>query len=135
MIGEQVVAKLRIVESSHPVLIELGTLISFGFVSRPVCPHLLALTLVTTNITFILSGHSAGQFCWIQVPSVSAFEWHPFTISSSPCQALGMNGTLEFRYIFVLASLLYYGRVIKVVIAQLWESSNKCMHFTSEQSC
>ena len=26
----------------------------------------------------------AGQYCFINIPAVSQFEWHPFTISSSP---------------------------------------------------
>jgi len=26
----------------------------------------------------------AGQYCWINIPHVSLFQWHPFSISSSP---------------------------------------------------
>jgi hypothetical protein len=61
MIGEQVVVKSRIVESFHPVLTDLDTSISFGFVSRPVPLHLLALTLVTTIITFISQWPLSGS--------------------------------------------------------------------------
>jgi len=32
--------------------------------------------------------HEAGQYCFINVPSISHYQWHPFTISSSPTDAL-----------------------------------------------
>ena len=28
--------------------------------------------------------YQAGQYCWVNVPAISHFEWHPFTISSAP---------------------------------------------------
>ena len=28
--------------------------------------------------------HSAGDWVFIKIPKISSFEWHPFTISSSP---------------------------------------------------
>jgi predicted ferric reductase len=28
--------------------------------------------------------HEIGQYCFINVPKISPFQWHPFTISSSP---------------------------------------------------
>ncbi|CAN0463399.1 unnamed protein product, partial [Hapterophycus canaliculatus] len=28
--------------------------------------------------------HDAGQYVFINVPSISLLEWHPFTISSCP---------------------------------------------------
>jgi NADPH oxidase len=28
--------------------------------------------------------HSAGQYCFINIPQVSQLAWHPFTISSTP---------------------------------------------------
>lgn len=31
--------------------------------------------------------HTAGQYCFVNVPAVSALEWHPFTISSAPGDA------------------------------------------------
>lgn len=27
----------------------------------------------------------AGQFCWINIPEISKFQWHPYTMSSAPC--------------------------------------------------
>ena len=32
--------------------------------------------------------HSMGQYCFINIPSVSELEWHPFTISSAPDDAM-----------------------------------------------
>lgn len=29
--------------------------------------------------------HEVGQYCFINIPSIALNEWHPFTISSSPC--------------------------------------------------
>ena len=29
--------------------------------------------------------HEVGQYCFINIPSISTSEWHPFTISSAPC--------------------------------------------------
>ncbi|EDO38081.1 predicted protein, partial [Nematostella vectensis] len=31
--------------------------------------------------------YKAGQYCFLCVPGVSMFEWHPFSISSSPHEA------------------------------------------------
>ena len=33
-------------------------------------------------------GHVAGQYAFINVPAVSQHEWHPFTISSAPADAV-----------------------------------------------
>ena len=38
----------------------------------------------------------AGQFSWICIPAVSPFEYHPFTISSAPCDAIGPKGVVNF---------------------------------------
>jgi len=29
-------------------------------------------------------GHAAGQYCFLNIPEVSAFQWHPFSVSSAP---------------------------------------------------
>jgi ferredoxin-NADP reductase len=29
-------------------------------------------------------GHSAGQYCFVNIPEISLTQWHPFSISSSP---------------------------------------------------
>ena len=31
--------------------------------------------------------HYAGQFAYVNVPAISWYRWHPFTISSSPCSS------------------------------------------------
>ena len=47
----------------------------------------------TMQLEFVDAGfcasfsYSAGQYAEILIPSISRFEWHPFTISSSPSQA------------------------------------------------
>ena len=28
--------------------------------------------------------HTVGQYCFVNIPSISVLEWHPFTISSAP---------------------------------------------------
>ena len=53
-------------------------------------------------LSTLLRGHHAGQFCWIQIPAVNAFEWHPFTISSSPYSSLGEGGSVCFMWFFIL---------------------------------
>ena len=30
--------------------------------------------------------YSGGQYCFICIPAVSLFEWHPFSLSSHPSQ-------------------------------------------------
>jgi predicted ferric reductase len=53
--------------------------------------------IVLPGDTFAKNGsHSAGQFCWVNFPAVSTFEWHPFTISSSPCMSHGPDGKVMF---------------------------------------
>ena len=64
---------------------------------------LTAVLLLST----LLRGHHAGQFCWIQIPAVNAFEWHPFTISSSPYSSLGEGGSVCFRWFFILYVRFY----------------------------
>jgi predicted ferric reductase len=39
---------------------------------------------------------SAGLFCWINIPEISPYEWHPFSISSPPYMAYGPHGVIEF---------------------------------------
>jgi hypothetical protein len=32
--------------------------------------------------------HTAGQYCYVNVPNISALEWHPFSISSAPSDSV-----------------------------------------------
>ena len=38
-------------------------------------------------------GHLAGQFCWVNIPAISPFEWHPFSIVSPPFLAQQRSAT------------------------------------------
>merc|ERR550532_3356122 len=38
-----------------------------------------------TELRFDLSSQEPGGYCFINVPQISQFQWHPFSISSSPC--------------------------------------------------
>ena len=61
-----------------------------------------SFSIFNVSILFIIiSGYFAGQYCFLNVPAVNQFEWHPFTISSSPYQALsreGRSGKVTFRF-------------------------------------
>jgi NAD(P)H-flavin reductase len=37
-----------------------------------------------TKLTFSKTHSEPGQFAWIKVPAISEWEWHPFSLSSSP---------------------------------------------------
>ena len=37
--------------------------------------------------------HEAGQFVWLAVPAIDAFQWHPFTIASPPTNSHGTSAT------------------------------------------
>ena len=48
-------------------------------------PHAKITTLCIPSSAVAGKGRLiAGQFCWINIPAVSPWEWHPFTIVSSP---------------------------------------------------
>ena len=39
--------------------------------------------------------YTAGQFCFVNVPSISRWEWHPFSLTSAPSQTAS-SGTIAF---------------------------------------
>ena len=47
------------------------------------------------EVSFPKFDHNPGQFVYICVPEISFFQWHPFSISSSPSQ--GNAVTLHIR--------------------------------------
>ena len=65
--------------------------------SQPPYPFTsLVLRIRLPGNTFGAKGYAAGLFCWVHVPGVSALEWHPFSISSSPSLSYGEDGVVEF---------------------------------------
>jgi hypothetical protein len=45
------------------------------------------------NNNFLGNKLAAGMFCWINIPEVSPYEWHPYSISSPPYMAFaGVSG-------------------------------------------
>jgi predicted ferric reductase len=47
--------------------------------------------------SFFLKNLSAGHYCWVNVPSIANFEWHPFTVSSSPAMACCVDNTKNIK--------------------------------------
>jgi predicted ferric reductase len=43
-------------------------------------------TATTGNKKYQLLHHEAGQYALVCIPSINSWQWHPFTISSSPHQ-------------------------------------------------
>jgi predicted ferric reductase len=59
--------------------------------------HADGITRVVVRATALgPRGFYAGQYAWLCVPSISPFQWHPFTISSSPSKA-ALEATAEFH--------------------------------------
>ena len=51
------------------------------------------MTRVVLDAAF-LRGRSffAGQYAWVNIPSIATGEWHPFTVASAPAAALNVKG-------------------------------------------
>eukprot|EP01006_Ploeotia_vitrea_P008893 TRINITY_DN21102_c0_g2_i1.p1 TRINITY_DN21102_c0_g2~~TRINITY_DN21102_c0_g2_i1.p1 ORF type:complete len:292 (-),score=8.15 TRINITY_DN21102_c0_g2_i1:79-954(-) len=49
-------------------------------------PHILQGNSITELVLRVdhMKGYRAGTYAFINIPSISAFQWHPFSISSSP---------------------------------------------------
>ena len=52
--------------------------------------HIKVLKMLPSEVMFLevdkptCFGFSSGQYCYLQIPEISSFQWHPFTIASSP---------------------------------------------------
>lgn len=42
------------------------------------------ITTVTAKYQYLSLCNAAGQLCFINIPAISRFQWHPFTVSSMP---------------------------------------------------
>ena len=71
------------------VLWIIDRFIRFAYNFRPI--ELVSTTRYANGLTKLkvrgLRKHSPGQLAWIQIPSASLLNWHPFTIISSPSNA------------------------------------------------
>jgi len=60
-----------------------GNIVHLSYsVSRP--QSILSLRNPFSKTAYATLEHSAGQYCYINIPQVSQLAWHPFTISSTP---------------------------------------------------
>jgi predicted ferric reductase len=60
-----------------------GNIVHLSYtVSRP--QSALSLRNPFAKTAYTTLAHSAGQYCYINIPQVSQLAWHPFTISSTP---------------------------------------------------
>ncbi|KAK0102425.1 hypothetical protein ONS95_006045 [Cadophora gregata] len=67
------------------VLIERGTRIVNGFLHMPAKIEILDADTVAITVTvpnYRWWPYKAGQYVFLQVPKISIFQWHPFTVST-----------------------------------------------------
>lgn len=57
--------------------------------------HTAGVTRVEVSRSAVSGVHDAGQYAFVNVPAVSQLQWHPFTISSAPSDALANHGSYD----------------------------------------
>jgi hypothetical protein len=76
--------------------------------------------------------HLMGQHCFVNIPSISLLEWHPFSISSAPCDSatthhISVRGDVSLSLAPTSAKLQW--------TAKLYALANKLSEPTQQPSC